>query len=164
DFLERQQHLLQRHLRQAARYRLFAQLPARPPHITLHARHGIDIPRRALEALVFLQPPDQLGARVLFAIVGLARWSRQQHARFDLGQGCRHHQVFARQLQLQVLHQLDVLRVLARDLGDRNIENVYVLPPDQVQQQIERTFEGLEEDLQRLWRDIQVTRQMGQRL
>ena len=85
---------------------------------------------------------------------------RQQHARFDLGQGGRHQQIFPRQFQLQVLHQLDVLRVLQCDFGDRDIEDVDVLSPDQIQQQIERAFKGLQENLQRLRRDIQVARQL----
>ena len=36
--------------------------------------------------------------------------------------------------------------------------------PDQVEQQVERAFEGLEEDLQRVGRDVQIGRQREQRL
>ena len=89
---------------------------------------------------------------------------RQQHARLDLREHRGHQQVFARQLELQVGHQLDVLHVLARDLGDRDVEDVEVLPADQVQQQVERTFERFEEHLQRLRRDVQIARQLRDRL
>src|SRR5690606_14873446 len=41
-----------------------------------------------------------------------------------------------------------------------NVEDVDVLLADQVQQQVERTFEGLEENLQRIRRDVQVQRQL----
>ena len=39
-----------------------------------------------------------------------------------------------------------------------------VLLPDQVQQQVERALERLEEHLQRVGRDVQVARQLGDRL
>ena len=38
--------------------------------------------------------------------------ARQQHARLDLGERRGHHQVLAGELELQLLHQLDVLHVL----------------------------------------------------
>ena len=87
--------------------------------------------------------------------------ARQQHARLDLGQRRGHHQVLAGELELHFLHQLDVLHVLARDLGDRDVEDVEVLPADQVQQQVERTFERLEEHLERLRRDVEILRHLG---
>ncbi len=61
-------------------------------------------------------------------------------------------------------HHLDVLHVLAGDLGDRDVEDVEVLLPDQVQQQVERALERLQEHLQRVGRDVQVARQLGDRL
>ena len=116
--------------------------------------------RRALEALVFLQAPHQLGARILFArhrslggrgssMRDLISASVAAITRYSPGE-----------LELQLLHQLDVLHVLAGDLGDRNVEDVEVLAADQVEQQVERTFEGLEEDLERLRRDVQIARQL----
>src|SRR5699024_7082979 len=62
------------------------------------------------------------------------------------------------------LHQLDVGDVLGGDLVYRDVENVEMLPPDQVQQQIQRPFEGLQNDTQRIRRDVQIFRQLGQRL
>ena len=64
----------------------------------------------------------------------------------------------------QLLHELDVLHVLARDLRDRDVEDVEVLAPDQVQQQVERPLERLEEYLERLRRDVEVARQLRDRL
>jgi hypothetical protein len=40
--------------------------------------------------------------------------------------------------------------------SDRDIEDVQVLLADQVQQQVERAFEGFEENLQRVRRDVQI--------
>ena len=59
---------------------------------------------------------------------------------------------------------LDVVQVLARHVGQRDVEDVEVLLADQVQQQVQRALEGLEEDLQRVGRDVQVLRQREQRL
>ena len=42
----------------------------------------------------------------------------------------------------------------------RNIENVYVRLADEIEQQVERAFEGIEEDLERVRRNVQVRRQL----
>jgi hypothetical protein len=70
----------------------------------------------------------------------------------------------AGQLEAQVLQHVDVVHVLAGDLGDRDVEDVQVLPADQVKQQVERSFEGLEDDLERVRRDVQVLRHLQHRL
>ena len=63
-------------------------------------------------------------------------------------------------LQVQLLHELDVLHVLARDVRDRDVEDVEVLAPDQVEEQVERALERLEEHLERLRRDVEVARHL----
>ena len=123
----------------------------------------LDVQRRALEALVLLQAAHEFGARVRFFLACRGR-PRQQHARLDLGQRRGHHQVFAGELELHAAHHVDVRHVLARDLGDRDVEDVEVLAADQVQQQVERAFERLEEHLQRIRRDVQVVRHLRDRL
>ena len=50
------------------------------------------------------------------------------------------------------------------DFGDRNIEDVEILPPDQVQQHVERALEGLEKYLESLRRDVQIPRHLRDRL
>jgi hypothetical protein len=67
------------------------------------------------------------------------------------------------QLEAQILHDSDVLDVLARDLRNRDIEDFEVLSADQVQQQIERTFECFEDDLERIRWDVQVLRNLQHR-
>jgi hypothetical protein len=64
----------------------------------------------------------------------------------------------AGQLQVALADLLDVVQVLARHAGQRDVEDVEVLLADQVQQQVQRAFEGLQEDLQRVGRDVQVLR------
>ena len=75
-----------------------------------------------------------------------------------------HDEVLAGELELHLRHELDVRDVLARDLGDRDVEDVEVLPADEVEQQIERAFERLEEHLERVRRNVEVARQLGDRL
>ena len=89
---------------------------------------------------------------------------RQQHARLDLDQHRRHQQVLGGELEVARADLVDVLQVLLGHIRQRDVEDVEVLPPDQVQQQIERAFEGLEEHLERVGRDVQVLRQREQRL
>ena len=48
---------------------------------------------------------------------------------------------------------------MARNIGHRYVDDIEVFLADQVQQQVERTFKGLEKNLQRIRRDIQVQRQ-----
>jgi hypothetical protein len=134
------------------------------PGIALQPRHAIDALGGALEAFVLLQAPHQLRARIRLVRRLVIAYARQQHARFHFGESRRHQQVLARQLQLQHLHQFDVAHVLARDLGDGYVQDIEVLPPYQVQQHVERSFEGLEKHLESLRRDVQVARHLGDRL
>jgi hypothetical protein len=131
------------------------------PGIALQPRHLVDAFCGALEAFVFLQAPHQLGARVRLFRRLIVADARQQHARLHFGERRRHEQVLARQFQLQHLHQFDVAHVLACDLGDRNVEDVQILPPYEIQKHIQRPLECLEKHLERLGRDVQVSRHLG---
>jgi len=55
-------------------------------------------------------------------------------------------------------------QVLARDVGHRDVEDVEILLADQVQQQVERTFERFEKNLEGVRRNIQVRWQLPERL
>src|SRR5205085_12069278 len=59
---------------------------------------------------------------------------------------------------------LDILEVLARKRRHGDIEDVEILFTDQVQKQVEGTFEGIEDDLERVRRDIEVDRQVDDAL
>ena len=156
---QREQQLAHFHRRRQADDVLVRHERLRDGEIAILPRHRLDVFGGLLEAFVFLQAAHELGARIVFdAFFG--RRPRQQQARFDLGQDRGHHQVFGGQLELHVVHQLDVVDVLARDFGDRDVEDVEVLAADQVQQQIERTFERFEDDFQRIRRDVQIQRHL----
>ena len=152
---QRRQHVVQIDLGRNLHHLAIAHVRRGHGEIPAFARQVIEVFGRLLEALVFLQAPHQFGTRVVFILI-IAGRPRQQHARLDLGQDGGHHQVFGGQFELQFLQQRDVAHVLARDFRDGNIQDVQVLPPDQVQQQVQRALESLQEHFQRIRRNIQV--------
>ena len=58
----------------------------------------------------------------------------------------RHHQEFARQIEVQLLQQVQILEVLLGDERDRNVVDVDLVLPDEMHEQIQRAFEGLQLD------------------
>ena len=146
----RLQRLLDRHLR--------------PEKVAAELRHGVQGRRRQLGPFVFDQSAHQLRTRVfrLLAFGHLARW--QQHARLDLDQHRRHQKIFGRQFQVAPADLVHVHQVLPRHAGHRNIQDIEVLLADQVQQQIQRAFEGLQEYFERIRRDVQILGHREQRL
>ena len=70
--LEGEQHLLQRELRQRAHDLALLEGRGRRPDVTLQPLELVDPLGGALEALVLLQPPHQLGARIELAVLARA--------------------------------------------------------------------------------------------
>ena len=96
---------------------------------------------RGQEAGARLSPfdPRVFPLLLVFQLRGLG----QQQTGFYLREPGRHQQVFRRQLQIEPLHQLHVLHVLSGDLQDRQVQDVELLTPDEVEQQIQRPLEGV---------------------
>ena len=99
--------------------------------------------RRRLEFLVLEEPPDQRVARIVLLRFDACRRlrPRQQHLRLDVNQRRRHHDVLARDVQIELLEQRDRVEILRGDQRDRNVVDADLVLPDQVQQQIERALE-----------------------
>src|SRR5204862_3791449 len=72
----------------------------------------------------------------------------------------RHDKVLRSELEVLRPHDLDVLEVLPRERRHGDLEDIQILLSDQVQKEVERPLEGLEHDLQRIWRDIEIDRQV----
>ena len=102
------------------------------------------------EALVLEQALDQLLTRVDTLLLGrvllVEGVGRQQLPALEEGERRRHHQVLARDLDVERPRELDVLDVLLRDERDRDVEHVELVATHEVQEQIERSFEGVEGD------------------
>ena len=107
---------------------------------------------RDLVLLVLQEAPDELGARVdlvlRLLVVLVVRLLRQEHLALDVGQRRGHHEVLARDVQIELLHQRDVLEVALRHEGDREVQDVQLVLPDQMQEQIERPLEVRQRDLE----------------
>jgi len=151
------------HVRKARLHRLLDHHP-RAQEVAPEQRQCIQPRGGELHLLVLEQAPHQLGARVFRLGAFGAAAHRQQHARLDLDQHCRHQQVLGGELEIALADLLDVGQVLARHVGERDVEDVEVLAPDQVEQQVQRSLEGFEKDLERIGRDVEVCRQREQRL
>ena len=105
-----------------------------------------------LELLVLEQAPHQRVARIFFVrrIAGRGLGPRQQHLALDVDQRRRHHQEFAGDVEVELLHQVQVLEVLLGDDRDLDVVDVHLVLLDQMNEQIERAFERLQLDLDRL--------------
>jgi hypothetical protein len=51
-----------------------------------------------------------------------------------------------------------------RDRADRDVEDIQILAPDEVEQQIQRPLEGLQDNFKGIRWDVEIARQFGQRL
>jgi hypothetical protein len=87
------------------------------------------------------QPRDQLGSRIDDLVLALRRVGGQQHAGLDPGERGRHEEIFRGHVQIELLHELDVLEVLLCDACDRNLGNVHLVEADEMKQQVEGAFE-----------------------
>src|SRR5690606_2709978 len=103
----------------------------------------LEPPRRLAEMLVLEQSAHQVGTRIDQLAI-LVHAPRQQHLRLDPDQRRGHLEELARTVEPEPLDPLDRLEELLGDAGDRDVEDVDVLFPDQVEQQVERTLEPLE--------------------
>ena len=103
--------------------------------------------RRVLELLVLDELADQFPARI-FAFVLLLGLHlllhRQQLAALDVHERGGHHQKFARHFEVKLAHEVDVLHKLGGQFGEVDLINIDLLLPDEVKEQIERSFEDLE--------------------
>ncbi len=127
-------------------------------------RHRVDLLGAELDPLVLEQPARQFRPRILHFLSGVRLAHRQQHPGLDVDQQRRHQQVFRGQFEVVVADLVDVGQVLARDVGHRDVEDVEVLLADQVQQKVQRTFERLQEDLERVGRNVEIARKLKHRL
>ena len=114
------------------------------------------------EALVFLEPAHEIGARIRLVLLDRGRAGKQQ-PRLDLGQGRGHHEILPGELEAQLPHELHVFHILPGDLRNGNVQDVEVLTADEIEEEVEGAFECLEEYLQRVGRNVEIARQLGDR-
>src|ERR1700730_10587625 len=99
-----------------------------------------------LELLILDQLSDQIPARILF-LCFFIRWllvDRQEIAALDVNEVRRHDDELSGDLKVQHPKSFEILKILAGDAFDRNIVNIDLVLLDQVEQQVERTFENFQ--------------------
>ena len=108
--------------------------------------------RGGLELLVLEQPSHQGIARILFFAFDARRRfrPRQQHLRLDVNQSGCHHEELPRDIEVQLLHQLNGIEVLLGDQRNRNVVDVDLVALDEMKQEVERAVEVLELDGKRV--------------
>ena len=120
-----------------------------PLHVAL-GRAPTPLRLRYLEArgdlpdlLVLQETPDQLRPGIQLVLVPVAR---EEHLRLDPHQGGGHLQEFPGAVELGRLDGLHRLEELVGDLGDGDVEDVDVLHPDQVQEEVQGALEPIDVD------------------
>jgi hypothetical protein len=58
----------------------------------------------------------------------------------------RHHQEVAGDVEVQLLHHVEIVEVLPRDQRNRDVVDIHLVLADQMDEQIERSLEGLQPD------------------
>jgi hypothetical protein len=118
-----------------------------------------------LELLMLEQPSHQGITRILwFAFDARRRFRpRQQHLRLDVNQSGCHHEEFPRDIEVQLLHQLNGIEVLLGDQRNRNVVDVDFAPLDEMKQEVQRAVEILEFDGKRIDGGFEVGNVVGHR-
>ena len=113
-----------------------------------HLRLGALLQRRGrvLELAVFEELLHQLAPRVGLVLVGFPRVGGEEHPALDLHERRGHDEELPRELDVEFAHGLDVVEELVRDARDGDVEDVHLVPLDEVEEQVERAVEGIERD------------------
>ena len=82
------------------------------------------------------QTVDQFHARVVELARGIGI-ARQQHLRFDMNEQGSGVNELSRDINVELLHVLNILQVLLGDFRDRDVVDIDVLFADEVEQQVE---------------------------
>src|SRR6185437_16725230 len=102
--------------------------------------------RRILELAILDQLLHEFAARVGDIVGFFESTRRQKHPALDFHQGRGHHNEIAGQFHVEYLQQLQVFEELLGEGGDGNVEDIDLVPLDEVKEQIERSVESIERD------------------
>ena len=103
-------------------------------------------PSGVLELLIFNELPDQFPAWIFLVIIRIRRLdgAGQESPALQIHQIRRHHDELAREVDVQHFEGVDVGNILLGDALDIHVQHIQLLLPDQVEQEVERTFEDIE--------------------
>ena len=77
------------------------------------------------------------------------RRNGEQEPRFQVGEPCGHDEIIGGELEPQFARGLDEGEILVGEFEDRNAHEIDLLAARELQQQVERTFEAVDIDLER---------------
>jgi hypothetical protein len=115
-------------------------------HVAVQQRPLRQRQRGLAVALVIQQLAHQIGARVCLLLFFAPFRRRQQHARLDQRESRGHDEELAGDVEIQPAHHFQIRQVLLGDRGDGDVNDLHLVLLDEVQQQIEGTFEDGELD------------------
>ena len=112
--------------------RILVEHPVRP------GLHVLKFLRHQPVFLIFQETHHKFRSRI-FLLALLIHFFRQQHPRLDVEKRRRHHKEFADHIQIFLIHLPNVLHILVRDLGDRDIVDIHFVFFNQMEKKIQRT-------------------------
>ena len=121
-------------------------------------RHFFQVHRRQLHFFVFQKAPRQFRLRVFDFFPGVHVRHRQKKLTFDFQEARRHHKIVGRQFKICVLDPFHIRHVLLGQKRHRNVHDVELLLADEKKKQIQRPFETLKQQFQRVGRDVEILR------
>ena len=113
---------------------------------------------RRLELLMLHQALDQRVTGILVFLALGRIGARHQHPRLDVNERRRHHQELPGDVEVELLHHLEVAQVLLGDEHDGDVVDVDFVLLDEVQQQVERSFEVRQPDRIRVQSGLKLDR------
>ena len=119
---------------------IFAQSMLPPNHAYLAGEHSEEGWWYYFVVAFLIKTPIALITLTVIGAVVLVR-RRQEHLRLDVDERRGHHEELAREVDVELLHQLERLEILARELGDGNVVDVDLVLADEVQEEIHRPVE-----------------------
>jgi hypothetical protein len=138
---------------------------AAPEHVPVVEMAGVKVRHRLAHRIQPPEPERQPASHrfrvdvVLVLLVG-----RKKQFRFEIGEPRRHQQVVSRQIDLAVLRLVNIGEVLVGQLQDRDLREIDLVPPRQLQQQVERPLESVEVDAERIAGVGRVGFRLGQQV
>jgi hypothetical protein len=95
-----------------------------------------------LEFFVLEETLDEFLSQVFSLLFGTGEWvGREQHFGFDVDERGGHVNEFGGDVDVEMFELVEVVEILRGDFGDLDVVNIHFLLFDEIEQEVERTFE-----------------------
>src|SRR5437762_4523052 len=96
---------------------------------------------RLAHGLQLLQTEGELGGKILCWRLLIARCPRQEQARFEISEPCRHHEIIGGDLEAALTRLIDESEILLDQRQNRNLREIDLVMARKLEQQIHGAFE-----------------------